>query len=421
MIDNLSLSASEQLCAFLDGELEPTEASSLFFALAQSTELQEEMREHLGIKKLFSKSIYQPPDSLKMSILQTAGLSSAAAPLNNTIDSAGGNGFWIPLLKNRGFLVLSTALVVCLATLFYTNQNGNQGSIASLQSGNQITKEANLIPGNTFQNTNSSMALPRAKHKLPVVSSMAKENEQLSVNQAQIDNTKSALAKNQNLVDDDNSVSTPQNIVTIDNPISKPRNFHPESFRDKLSNFQNFTYNSIYPDLARSSFIDNEIFKKLSLQLRGFTARSIPENQVAPLSQVTLNNIGISLFYQLDENSSAGLEIGQEDILQKFSGVKDDKQSIWDQNWTAFWWGIMYQYTMKNEEEFADLQPFVRGFVGGTRLGPITRGILGLQYTFADRVNMFGGIEGTILFYNFQGTYFTTKKIGITYGFGVKF
>ena len=52
MSEHEFLSASEQLTSFLDGELDSTETSSLFYELAQNPELQEEMKDLILIRNL---------------------------------------------------------------------------------------------------------------------------------------------------------------------------------------------------------------------------------------------------------------------------------------------------------------------------------------------------------------------------------
>lgn len=74
MIENEFMDASEKLTAFIDGELPKEEYGTLFYELAQNTELQDELSELIMIKSTFHNKLNIAPPLLKNRIMDKVGL-----------------------------------------------------------------------------------------------------------------------------------------------------------------------------------------------------------------------------------------------------------------------------------------------------------------------------------------------------------
>jgi hypothetical protein len=181
------------------------------------------------------------------------------------------------------------------------------------------------------------------------------------------------------------------------------------------------SYNSDVLFPPRSLEDNTNHFDGLSLGLRGFSARSIPDFGVPPLNQPSLNNMSIGLGYELDENHSVGIEIGQENFQQKYDGANGAEKYHIDQNYLAFWGGAYYQYTFEKSDDLAGIQPFARVFLGATQVGPVQKNMVGIQYRYKNHFSLYGGLETTVLLYRFQNNYFSSQKFGLTYGLNVHF
>ncbi len=383
------MSSSEKLCALLDGELSPAESETLFYELASNPALQDEMKEHLSIRKMFGNAQLHPPTHLKAGIEQTAGL---------TASSAGGAlaGFFL----NRGFIMAVTAMMSTLATVFImSNYNTDHpGKDYFMASSDQI------IDNEITQPVDLSSIIPAAEEEIPIVNSIANDmNENTSVSST-VENDDNNNSLNNDIAYEE--IPENREIVTPNINLLRPVNFS-----------DNGEYNVNLTQLNMPAPVYENTDRNFEFQIRGFTARSMPEVDIAPLVDPVLNNFSFSLLGNLTDNLAVGVELGQENLNQVF--YNDDKTV--EQNYMAFWWGVSGQYSFTDPEDNNRFYPLVRATLGGTRVGPIGRGLIGLKYDISSRFNLFAGIEGTVLVYNFDGRYFSTRKIGMSWGASVKF
>jgi len=160
---------------------------------------------------------------------------------------------------------------------------------------------------------------------------------------------------------------------------------------------------------------------KFSLSFRGYLHKSQPEVNVNLTQTSLLNNTGIGIGYEVGKNATLGFEFGQEKFAQKFTLIRNDDKSFYKQNPLLWWYGLYYQQAIGNLFRYESLKPTARIFFGGTPVGPLVRGMVGLQYNPDRRVSLFLGWEGTLLWYKVQNNLYQTRKNGLTYGVSVKY
>ena len=54
-------------------------------------------------------------------------------------------------------------------------------------------------------------------------------------------------------------------------------------------------------------------------------------------------------------------------------------------------------------------------------MGPIGKTIIGLRYDLSENFALFAGAEGSLLLYRHQNKFWTTRKLGATGGFSIRF
>ena len=82
-------------------------------------------------------------------------------------------------------------------------------------------------------------------------------------------------------------------------------------------------------------------------------------------------------------------------------------------------WGVASLKYKAGQQLFslAGAEPYAQILVGGTEMGPLAKGIIGLQFISPDMgFGMKFGVEGSTLLYNFNNELNRTDKLGITYG-----
>jgi hypothetical protein len=150
---------------------------------------------------------------------------------------------------------------------------------------------------------------------------------------------------------------------------------------------------------------------------------SSPSSTLPSQTDPYLLNMRGSIFYLADENHSIGIEAGREAFAQRFSQpLAFGTTAHYEQNPIAWWVTAAYRYQSGELTPIPGLRGFIQTNIGGAlELGPLGRGILGLQYDIAPGLLFQVGAEGSVLIYKLDKTYFTTRKVGLMYGLSMQF
>lgn len=161
--------------------------------------------------------------------------------------------------------------------------------------------------------------------------------------------------------------------------------------------------------------------RNITIGFRGYFLKSDPDVSVNLSERGLLTNAGISIGYNLGRNTNIGFEFGQEKFPQKFILTRYGEINYYKQNPLLWWYGLYFQQSIGSLFRWDNLKPMARVFLGGTTVGLLARGSVGLQYTPDERVNLYLGWEGSVLGYKVQDKIYQTKKSGITYGVSVRY
>jgi hypothetical protein len=92
----------------------------------------------------------------------------------------------------------------------------------------------------------------------------------------------------------------------------------------------------------------------------------------------------------------------------------------YEQNPLAYWATAVYQFN--GDALLPHVHPFVQFQVGGAfQLGGLARATAGIKFKPFERIAIVMGAEGSMLLYRFQGSWFQTDKLGLTYGLAYEF
>lgn len=400
MSDYSNMTSSEKLIALIDGELPSEETTTLFYELAQNVELQEEMREQLAMRQLLTTKPLIPPDHLKHKILLSTGLGSFLSIASAKLSSSALGLIGLSALRSKAFLMLSSALIGSLFTLYFTH-NPQENTKVSIEETPPIVHLFEIEEPQSYHLENNQL----------------KENNKNSNTESKISTVvpAQAIPNDELSIDKSADESVPiYNAIEISSVDHLQGNFNQQLEREFLINeTQEYKFDEpIFP----------EFYEQLSLQIRGFTTRSIPELNIPPLDNPVMNNMAIGLFYKFDKSMQVGIEVGQENFMQEYHQYElgSLKRDI-KQNYTAFWTGVSFQYNIAEYGHTQKLYPFTRVFLGGTNIGPLLRGMIGIQFDYENSFSLFTGIESTSLFYRYSGNTFSTYKLGLTFGGSVNF
>ena len=168
-----------------------------------------------------------------------------------------------------------------------------------------------------------------------------------------------------------------------------------------------------------------------TLGLRGFNMDSYPDASTFngpgkdPKAQSmvsSFDNLAVSLMYRINGYYAFGVELGQETFPQSYNGIVDGESTRWQQNPRVLWLTANYRHRFEAIFDVQELRPFADIGVGGTEHSWLmTRSNAGIAYSPFGNVEFRLGLEGSLLLYRYQGTWFTTTKIGVLYGMALNF
>ncbi len=422
---------SEMLCAFLDGELEGAEAETLFYMLANNQELQLEMRKLIALNAGFRKELLAPPDRLRHSIEQHIGRSAAPAAVAGV--PVAPQSLLMSVLSNRALLMLASAVCAVLLTLRFAEPSGQEQAPVSSAAPQQLQKQAELRQqaGGTGAGTAGSAEMSTQEQQ----SNTSKNNgrqETASLHEARQQSRATTAGRKRGTKEQRQEMASTTDIADADNhritAISPIENIAPESSLRTIE----IDKPAIGPVAASiGSAVDvppygadvappydaDAAHRLYALHLRGFSARSAPDFDVDPLATPTLNDIGIGLSYRLGKEHSIGMEVGQENLLQRYIDTARGVRKTIEQNYLAFWGGATYRFS---PDFGGTLQPYIQTFLGGTRTGPMARSIIGVEYR-TGALGIAAGMEGTLHVYRYQKTWYSIRKLGLTYSLSFHF
>lgn len=393
---------NDKISEFLDGELSQEESKELFEYLAYHPELQEELRQYIVLKNLFHKELIEPPKSTKIHLYSKLNLQRSAIFLS----------FLLTLGSELRKFIFSPAfgaaiIGIALFTFsYFANQKENYPQ-------HQISKSITKLAEHNENKNNITTPETDLKINYPIVKSanvqLQKHNENSSEPKIQYNNQdfNSSIENNQRI--QNNTIAINQNIKNVDNSQFSSKN-------NLNFNKQNISNVALLSDYEISNFIE-----RISLTINKSNSKSTINTNLEPLSNPLLNDYSISVGYLFDKKNSVGIEFGQENYSQKYSGNIDGKFADVTQVFTAQWYGVAYQYNFGEINSLFDLNPFSRFVVGGTSIGPIIKGILGVSYQANEKLTIQTGFEYSNLFYKFDNNWFFSDKYGIFYGVKIGF
>ncbi len=148
----------------------------------------------------------------------------------------------------------------------------------------------------------------------------------------------------------------------------------------------------------------------LGIRFLGLWQQSSPEVTL-PGQSSGVRNLCLSLEQPLSAAHAIALEAGSEDFPQVFSSERTGLQ--YRQRPALLWVGLAHHWEPSVE---APAVPFLHTLLGGTVVGPVGKVWVGSAIRLGEHSRLRIGLEGTLLLYRFEGQWFSTRKLGISYG-----
>ena len=190
-----------------------------------------------------------------------------------------------------------------------------------------------------------------------------------------------------------------------------------------------FVYNS------DGAFLTNLVFEMRLLNSRSHPSVDLPYN-----SHDLFKDMAISAVYKVSDLHAFGLEYGRETFGQEFQMMnpatslaeKEPIRVVYDppvpwipsvvqRNKMLDWYGAVWKLSLPDLGILHFVYPYTRTVLGATKLGPLAKVRFGLEM-YPTNYSMFNlGLEGTMLNYVVEGSWYKTYKLGVTFGVAVGF
>ena len=382
-------SPSEMITLYMDGELPDALQPSLFAMLSEQAELRQEMQDHFTVRRHMDTNLIAPPLELEESIMRRIGAVTVGASLNNPVST----GLATSATAWFGKVVQPLMFVLLGATLsgmyFAFNTDKSEQIVQMMKQENAPIQQIMQSPVINATNNAQILNMPskRIASPMPVtnnmdIASMIEDDEQINNSNAEVKPTPEIAQQAVNTAPVD--VIVPNNAQQID-----------------------------IPKKELQAIINSEETSPFSLTLRGFTTHSFVDQKVTPNFNPFINNVSAGFQYDLSKEDAVFVELGQESVVQRFTGIENNYTIQYDQTYHAPWAMIGWQHRFHGGNSF---KPLIRVGGGAMETGPMARMTIGVEYDLTRNITLIGGIEGMSTFYSYKGQWFSTQKAGITYG-----
>lgn len=395
------------LSGFIDGELDSVQEEQLFEQLAASSELRTHLRGLQTIRTAATNytSYVTPPAELTKATFTSLGFTSALQPAQVgaaasilAILSAFIHRYWLPMAAVIVSSALTTAVIF---TVLKSSQASVDDSVSS--AGAQAAQRNGSMSPSTAHGSVIHSHIEPTRGTSRIASAAVSSSLPTALSQSRLQafidtilNEKSEIAVDEIQM---------QHYHGIQPPTSEPitHEIFSKQFHDRL------VFSPTLPE-------------RFTLEYRNFELRSYPDATVPARSDPWFNNMSIGLFYTLTEHQNAGLEFGQEAFPQHYSGIENGKGVRYEQNLLTSWLAAAYRYKWNEISWLGGVRPFLSTSMGATvQAWSLVRSSVGIRYTPDRRVTLMIGADGSLLLYQFQNTWFTTKKVGVVYGITFSF
>ncbi len=458
MAEYLNNETRDLIYHFLDGEADVAQQKVLFDSLAEDEELQSEFNQAVELNNAlsFDKMNLAPSAALTDNLFKKVGFSVGGATVSAPIEPIAAT--WTAMFLSRVSSLINryatgTAAALVSASIIFsvynivetglnkTDKNEDNTIVNSIVSSNTNTykqnnypvsssiesqtkavaktkKSNNVFNNNIFNNNDNNEfvnSLNTTKSNSTKQSGALNNNNDLNANEDALDNrlTSNTLASN-NLETEsalqDNKISQFETMRIEHSKVNS-------NIDNKLNSMQTFGGFSINP---LSMEFDNTENLNLSIELGGVSALNYYPNRTVDESGAGLNNMNIAIKYNFNNNHSLGL-VGGKESLQMYEIEKNKKKYIFNKETSILWAGINYKYSLDKIESLYYVQPYSEITFGGTKYGPVSKGVLGVSYNMFSNFNLSLGFEWTTLVYSELNSIKATHKSGIVYKLSYNF
>lgn len=391
----------ELLHKYFDGALDEQQEAALFVALSHDTELRREFNDYVSLGSVVQGEAARNtlPASLSASVFKELGYS--LPPAFGVVTSSESRSISGGLLQYGAYIltsVLSSALTA-LVILFF------------------------LQPSSSSQ---------LAKQKIPVVIQSEKRNsetpKQVLPQKAVVEKTVPVPVRSyhREIVSEENRKldADPADNAVITRNIEEEHEAIENAELRRVEQMMVHTQKYTLPAIASSDSFLMSASSNLGLDVavRSSVSRSFPSVSLPEHNAGLMNNITVAAFYSLSDNHATGIEFGRETFGQEYRHTLRGNGVTVRQNPMLWWAGASYRMEFPDMALLPDMvYPYSQATIGMSEVGPLGRFLLGIRFIPEQKIVFSLGVEGSLLAYPVENQWYSTTKLGLTYGISVRF
>ncbi|MCO5251776.1 MAG: hypothetical protein M9949_10200 [Candidatus Kapabacteria bacterium] len=399
---NENIKYNDLIYLVIDGEANEIESSTLFAALNDNIELQNEFQAALKLNRASEAYVTDSavPIGVTSKLFNQAGLTYVPMATTTAAKVATGSvmsKFMKSTLGSIGFtvlgLILGAAIMYLLSDSKRTDeQNKNQYTINNRHI--QFTKSDKTYPEMT--SFSDEREVPKVKKIKPkaIINTEDSQNDM-------------ALLEN----------NAPKAALNVAPEINRSLYVSNHESLDLLKSADFEAMNMVNADILPISNFD---FKDwgLSIEVKNSSYWNLPKESIYPSEISKFHNMSVSLLYDLSENWKIGGEVRHETFYVKYLSTDALRQDfIFEQQPNLTSYGALVRYSFYNTEA---LKIFAQNNLSANYYGLVFRGSLGVEYYIIPELSILCAVDFAGLYYKHQTRTNTSEKVGISYGINFK-
>lgn len=420
---------NELLYDFVDGVTDSGQEQTLFAALAENEELRSDLKQLLAMRAAVQNDTkaFIPPASSTLSLFSSLGFSAPVAVVPVEV----GIGAKILEFLGNSSKAITTGVVMsgitALCMYFWMKDSAVDTSSLATENTSSITTEHTTgiksSATKTTSSANSSQLTAGQDHTTITpperiikyvyireknTAAEAQRTAQSALETTPPNSTLDAATPQADAVE---SMTTPRLIPAEYQASSSPA-FIPSIAAAATPQPASFQAPSFVNVPSENSL------PLWTLELRRLDTRS-SEIPTLVSTAPTYNNLALTGLFTLNSSFFVGLEFAQEQYFQSFtSSDARGNTYLYEQNPSLSSLSVVARYVPFEWQKF---QPILQLGLGGTAIGPIGRGLLGVRYSPENNVSFMLNLEGSAMQYSHQNINYTLTKFGLSYGISLHF
>jgi hypothetical protein len=389
----------ELLHKYFDKTLDEQQESVLFAALSHDTELRREFNDYVSLNAAVQSDVgqYAPPAALSASVFKELGyaltpsLAEESTSATNR-SSLGGMPYMVPIF----IAVLSSVLTAFIVLLF----------VQPYSSSKPVVQE---VP----------VAIRTEVHNDKTVEQQVAQTLPEQTTPVFIENRHRKMEAN--TIEPDFEMVEEMRSVSLDNEeYKRVENVELYPVEKRVFPDQNYPLSvTVKPDEMQTQS-DSEL--GIDVSMRSFLSRSFPSVSLPTGNTNSLNNLAVTALYSLSDKEAVGVELGREEFGQEYHQTLHGETVTVRQNPALWWAGASYRRELPELALVPEMiYPYGQTTIGMSEVGPLGRLLLGVRLIPEQKIIFSFGVESSFLAYPVENQWYTTTKLGFTYGITVRF